>query len=232
MLALFRRTAIAVAVMSLVGSRLSAQAIFGAAETDDDDVSIFLLGGAWAPGGLGWKPFGSIVAYNLRFPAGTVTQTRNVVLPTIGLMHAMPTQDVEFGVGYAFADEESSNPLLVPAPSSDGVVGSFGWNYWGNGRRAAQVLASFNFADTFLWSRGRASLPLTATSPLWVGGEVGLLGGGNPSAYLAQFGPTIEYRFNPQFRLGGSAGLKVGVSNVTGSSVYGRVEFLWLPTAR
>lgn len=223
---------IALAAITLVGSHLPAQAVFGAAETDDDRVRLFLLGGVWAPGGLGWKPYGSVVAYNVSFPTGTARQSNNVVLPTVGLMHAMPTQDVEFGIGYAFSSEEFNQPLLVSAPSGDGVVGSFGWNYWGNGRRSAQALASYNFGNSYLWSRGRAAVPLTATSPLWVGGELALMGGGDPSAYLAQFGPTIEYRFTNQFRLGGSAGLKTGISNVTGSAVYGRIEFLWLPTAR
>jgi len=237
MQALFRKSALVAALLGVLGSNLYAQAIFGAAETDDNDVTLLLLGGSWAPGGLGWKPFGTLVAYNLRFPAGTATQTNNVVLPTIGLMHAMPTQDVEFGVGYAFSSEDfGSTPVLVAAPSGDGVVASFGWNYWGTGRRAAQVLASYNFGDSkYLWSRGRAALPLTPTSPLWAGGEVAFMGGGDPSAYLVQFGPTLEYRFTPQFRLTGSAGLKQGLSGFpTGadkSAVYGRIEFLWLPTA-
>jgi hypothetical protein len=236
MQALFRRTtpaSIALA-LTLFASTANAQAIFGAAEVDDEDVSLFLLGGSWSPGGLGWKPLVSVVGYNLRFPSGLGgTLTRNVVTPSLGLINVLPDQSFSFSAGYAFSDDDTDIPLLVAAPSGDGVVGSFGWDYWGTtGRRAAQVLAAYNFGQEFLWSRGRASVPLTATSPLWVGGEVALYGGGDPSAYMAQFGPTIEYRFTPQFRLGGSAGLKVGVSNVTGNAVYGRVEFLWLPNAR
>jgi hypothetical protein len=96
----------------------------------------------------------------------------------------------------------------------------------------AQVLGSFNFGNEFLWTRGRAGWRLTPTSPLFVGGEAGILGGGDSNAFLAQFGPLIEFRFNPQFRLTASAGLKVGVAEVEGNAAYGRLEFLWLPTAR
>lgn len=237
MLALLRKAAIGAAAIALTlapTSSAHAQALFGAAEVDDKDLALLLLGGAWAPGGLGWKPFGAVVGYHLRFPAATATITRNVVVPTIGLMNAQQDQSLEFGVGYAFSDDDSDTPLLVPAQSGDGVVGSFGWNYWGmTGRRMAQVLASYNFGMQYLWTRGRAAMPLTATSPLWVGGEAAIYGGGeNPTAYQAQVGPLIEFRFSPQFRLGASAGLKFNVQNAPGSAVYGRLEFLLLPGAR
>jgi hypothetical protein len=218
--------------LSLSASTARAQAIFGAAELDEDELQLYLLGGSWAPGGLGWKPFVSVVGYHLRFPVGTTTQSRNVVTPTLGLMSAQPDQSLEFGVGYAFADEDSSEPLLIPAPSADGVVASFGWNYWGAGNRMGQVLAAYNFGNEFLWARGRAAVPLSAGSPLWVGGEAAILGGGDESAYIAQFGPMVEWRFSPQFRLGASAGLKVGVSNASGNAAYGRLEFTLLPTAK
>lgn len=213
-----------------------AQALFGAAELDDDETQFYLLGGAWAPGGLGWKPFGSVVAYHLRFDAIPDDVTRNVVLPTLGLMHVGQTQSISFGVGYAFADDDTdddiNNPALISAPSGDGVVASVGWDYWGDGNRMAQVLGSFNFGDEYLWTRGRAGFRLTPTSPLFVGGEAGIMGGGDADAFLAQFGPLIEWRFNPQFRLTASAGLKVGVAEVEGNAAYGRLEFLWLPLAR
>lgn len=245
MQAFFRRTAIvataALFALSISPARSSAQAIFGAYEIGDDDVSLALLGAAWSPGGLGWKPFVSVVGYNLQYDAGIADVNRNVILPTIGLQHTMATQSVNFGVGYAFADEDNEDDAIVPvaAPSGDGVVGSFGWDYWGlTNTRAAQVLASYNFGDQFLWTRGRYSQRLTTTSPLWVGGEVALLGGGDdprPGAedvWLTQFGPTLEYRFNPQFRLGLSGGLKVGIDNYGDTGAYGRIEFLWLPRAR
>ena len=210
----------------------NAQALFGAAELDDEDTQLYLLGGAWAPRGLGWKPFGSVVAYHLRFDIGSATESRNVVVPTLGLMHAGPTQSISFGLGYAFSDEDVDEPILIGAESGDGVVASVGWDYWGTGNRMAQVLGSFNFGTEFLWTRGRAGVRLTPTSPLFVGGEAALMGGGDDGAFLAQFGPLLEWRFNPQFRLTASAGLKVGVAEVEGTATYGRLEFLWLPLAR
>lgn len=205
-----------------------AQGVYGAAEVDEDDVSLLLIGASISPGGLGWKPYAAVTAYNLRFP-GT---TRNVVVPAVGLINASPTQSVRFGVGYAFSDEDAGAPFLVAGESGDGVVGSFGWDYWGSGNRMTQVLATYNFGTEFLWTRGRAAVPLAQDSPIWVGGEAAILGGGDPSAYLTQFGPLVEWRFSPQFRLGASAGLKVGLSNASGNAAYGRLEFLWLPRAR
>lgn len=215
-----------------MASSANAQAIFGAAEIDGDDTQLFLLGGAFSAGGLGWKPFGSLVGYMLRFDAGASTESRNVILPTVGMMRTTNTQSLSLGVGYAFSDEDSDVPLLVGAQSGDGVVASFGWDYWGAGNRMAQLLGSFNFGNEYLWTRGRAATQLAQGGPLFVGGEAALMGGGDESAFLTQFGPLLEYRFSPQFRLTGSAGLKVGVAKVSGNTAYGRLEFLWLPGAR
>lgn len=232
---LFRRSVFAsmALALTLVTTKAGAQAIYGAAEVDDDEFRMFFLGGSWGLPGMGWHPYVSVSAFNLSFPGGTGGRlSRNVFVPSVGLVNRMPDQSFNFGVGHAFADEDDGTPLLVQAESGDGVVASFGWNHWGTGNHAVQALASYNFGTEFLWTRGRASRPLTTTSPLWVGGEVAVLGGGDSNAYLAQFGPTLEYRVNPQFRFGGSAGLKTGISNVDGSAVYGRLEFLWLPTAK
>lgn len=231
---LFRRTALAgtALALTLIGSNASAQAIYGAVEVDDDEFSLLFLGASMSAGGLGWKPYVAVSGYNLRFPAGATKLNRNVVVPSVGLINRTDVGSVGFGVGYAFATEDVGGPLLIAAESGDGVVGTFQWNHWGTGTRALQLLASYNFGTEFLWTRGRASMPLATESPLWAGGEAALLGGGDPSAWLTQFGPTVEWRFNPQFRLGGSAGLKVGLSNGAGSAAYGRLEFLWLPNAR
>jgi hypothetical protein len=223
----------AVVMLMFTAARVDAQAIYGAAEIDDDETSFFFLGGSWGVSGLGWKPYVALSAYHLRFDAGSVTRDRNVVVPSIGLINRKADGSFGGSVGYAFSDEDvSGQPLLVGAESGDGVVGALQWNHWGSGGHALQALASYNFGTQFLWTRGRASRPLTSTSPLWVGGEAALMGGGDSDTYIAQFGPTVEWRFNPQFRLGGSAGFKVGVSNASGSAAYGRLEFLWLPTAR
>ena len=218
-------------------SRVSAQGVFGAFELDDDNTQLLLLGAAFSPGGsLGWKPFGTVVGYNLRFDAGATTESRNVLVPTVGLMRTSNTQSLGLGVGYAMSDEDTDVALLVPAQSGDGVVASLGWDYWGTGNRMAQLLASYNFGTEYVWTRGRAATQLATNGPLFVGGEAALMGGqtgdGGSGAFLGQFGPLLEYRFNPQFRLTGSAGLKVGIAEVSGTSTYGRIEFLWLPGAR
>ena len=219
----------AVAALTSFASTSDAQAVFGAAEFDDENTSFFLLG-ATLPigGGLGWHPYVGVSAYHLRFE-GLGTTNRNVVVPYLGLTKTMSDGSFGGSVGYAFADEDAP-VAFVGAESGDGLVTQVHWNHWGSGRHALQLLGSFNFGTEFFWTRGRASKPLTATSPLWVGGEVALMGG--ESVTLMQVGPTIEYRFNPQFRLGGSAGFKPVLSGGSGSAVYGRVEFLWLPRAR
>lgn len=221
-------TATAAALM-LIGSTAHAQSIFGAAEFDDENTSFFLLGGSWGPGGLGWRPYLGVSAYHLRFDAGPSTTTRNVVVPSIGMTNRMSDGSFGGSVGYAFADEDAP-VAFVGAESGDGVVVQGHLNHWGSGRHNLQLLGSYNFGTEFFWTRGRASRPLTATSPLWVGGEAALMGG--ESVTLAQIGPTIEWRFSPQFRFGGSAGFKPVLSGGSGSAVYGRVEFLWLPSAR
>jgi hypothetical protein len=231
---LARRGVLFFSALALVFNAISAQAqgVFGAAEVDDDELLLLLIGASISAGGLGWKPYAAVTAYHLQFPAGTGTLSRDVVVPAVGLTNRMNDGSISFGVGYAFAERDATDPLLVGAESGKGVVGSAQWNHWGTGNHMLQVLGSYNFGTQFLWTRGRAAKPLTDTSPLWVGGELALMGGGDSDAYLAQFGPMVEWRFNPKFRLTGSAGLKAGVSNVDGSAIYGRVEFLWLPRAR
>ena len=227
-----KMAAVAALALSATASAAHGQALFGAAELDDDETRLFLLGGAWSPGGLGWKPFGSVVAYMVRWDAGVGTGSRNVVVPTLGLINAQERQSLSLGVGYAFSDENVDEPILIGAESGDGVVGSVGYDYWGSGNRMVQVLGSYNFGTEFLWTRGRAATRLTPTSPLFVGGEAAILGGGSSNAYLGQFGPLVEWRFSPQFRISASAGLKVGIAEVDGNAAYGRLEFLLLPTAR
>jgi hypothetical protein len=229
----FRRllagTALALTVFS---STAGAQAVYGAAEVDDDETTLLFLGGSWGVPGMGWKPYVALSAYQIRFDVGAGTRSRNVVVPSLGLVNRMAEGSFGVAVGYAMADEDVTGPILIGAESGDGVVASASYNHWGSGDHLLQLLGSYNFGTEFVWTRGRASRPLASQSPLWVGGEAALMGGGGADAWLAQFGPTVEWRFSPQFRLGGSAGLKVGVSNASGSAAYGRLEFLWLPGAR
>ena len=227
----FRRAAAMAAVAITLTSTARAQSVHGAAEFDDENTTFFLLGGTMPfGGGLGWHPYVGVSAYHLRF-SGAGTTTRNVIVPSIGLTNAMSDGSFGGSLGYAFADVDRSAPVaFVGAESGDGLVAQAHFNHWGSGRHALQWLGSYNFGTEFFWTRVRGSKPLTATSPIWVGGEAALMGG--ESATLAQLGPTIEYRFSPKFRLGGSAGFKPVLSGGSGSAVYGRVEFLWLPRAQ
>ena len=229
----FRRAAALMAVAIIFASTAHAQAVYGAAEFDDENTTFFLLGATLPLGsGLGWHPYVGLSAYHLRFDNGAFSTDRNVIVPSLGLTKTMSDGSFGGSVGYAFADVDRNAPRLpfVAAESGDGVVTQAHWNHWGSGRHALQWLGSYNFGTEFFWTRFRGSKPLSATSPLWVGGEAALMGGEDLT--LAQLGPTIEYRFNPNFRLGGSAGFKPVLSGGSGSAVYGRVEFLWLPRAK
>jgi hypothetical protein len=234
-----KSTLAAFAIACVVGSTASAQAvsIYGSSQFTGDDTRFFLLGATVSPSGLGWKPFVGVTANQLNVDADAGTSlSRTAFVPRVGLVNVMSEQSVSFSVGYAFADKDFDTPVLVPGETGSGVVGGFGWNYWNADRRAAQYLASYNFGTNFLWNRLRGSMPLAESSPLWVGAEGALMGNtdsdvGNPSVWLAQLGPTAEWRFSNRFRLGGSAGFQFGVSNASGSTWYAGLEFLWLPTA-
>lgn len=227
----FASVALALTLASTAGAQ--SIAIYGGAEAAGDNTSLLFLGGTISPRGLGWKPYAGLSAYALRFDAGTATIDRTAFVPRVGLINVMADQSVSFGVGYSFSDASSNRPFFVPGESGDGVVGSFGWNYWDAGNKTRQVLASYNFGTQFLWSRGQALWALKPAAPFQVGGEVALLGTSrSPSAWEAQVGPVIDYKVSNQFHLGGAVGLQFGVSGASGSDVYGRVEFLWLPTAK
>jgi hypothetical protein len=225
--------ALAFVFTALSSTAAQGVAVFGAAEGAGDNTTLFLIGANVTANGLGWRPYAGVTAYGLHYNAGGGSTNQNVFEPNVGLSHQMTDQSLSFGVGYAFSNKNDNFVAFVPGQTGQGVVGEVGWEYWGNGTRAAQLLGSYNFGNNFLWSRGRASVPVRPASPVWIGGELALLGDTqSPSVWVAQLGPTLEYRFTPQFRLGGSAGLKFGLSNANGSNAYGRIEFLWLPTQK
>lgn len=220
--------------LALAASTAVAQsvAVYGGAEAAGDKSSVYFIGATASPSGLGWKPYVGLSADNLHFDAGSASITRNAVVPRVGLINVAADHSLSFGLGYSFSDASSNRPLFVPAESGDGVVGTFGYNYWDNGNSTRQLLGSYNFGTSFLWSRGQLLRTLRTGSPLQVGGEVALLGNtDSPSAWEGQVGPVVDYAFNNQFHLGGAVGLQEGLSNITGGPwLYGRIEFLWLPT--
>lgn len=212
-------------------------AVFGSAEAAGDNTALFLLGAGWNPGMQGWQPYVSAVGYNLRFTSGGTTITRNVFAPQAGLRYQTPVSATQFGAGYAFTDQSATSAGVFPvsAETGKGVFLAFQYNYWGNGSRSSELLGSYGLKTNFLWTRGRMLWRLAPDSPLFVGGEAGLLGDTqSPSFWTGQIGPAAEYRFSPNFRLTFGAGLKVGLSGPgnSGSNAYGRIGFLWLPMAQ
>lgn len=228
---------LAITLLAMSAATASAQsvAVFGAAETDESNLNLFLIGASTNPGRAGWQPYGSVVGYTIR-GSGT-SRPKSVLSPSVGLLNKYGGGQYQFGVGYAFADQGDDQGVFIgEGGGGDGVTTSFQWNHWGRRRQASQFIAAYNFGSEFLWTRFRQSFQLAEQSPLWVGGEAGILGGGEGvrNDFLVQFGPTVEWRFNPQFRLGASAGLKKGISegNKDFDPWYLRAEFLWLPLAR
>lgn len=222
---------IAAALVVGISSAGAAQsvAVFGAAEATGSNTTLYLLGANVAGSGLGWKPSAGVTAYALHF-TGT---TRSVFEPNVGLVDNMADQSLGFSVGYAFTSQSNTGAFLVPGQTGEGVVLNADWDYWDNNTKAAQLLGSYNFGDNGFWGRGRASRPVASGSPVWIGGEAVLLGvTETPAVWAAQVGPTLEYRFNPRFRLGASGGLQFGINGNQSSTGYVQLEFLWLPTLK
>jgi hypothetical protein len=211
-------------------------AVFGSAEAAGDDVTLLLLGGAWSPGRVGWQPYASVIAYNLRFnPGPGLSASRNVLAPQLGLRYQTPVAATQIGGGYSFTDDTTTGAFNVAAESGEGPFVAFQWNHWGTGIRALEAIASYGIDTKFLWSRFTGLQRLAQASPLYVGGEATLFGsGGDNDFWTTQVGPAIEWRFTPAFRLGLAAGLKIGLAPAANdqSDAYGRLSFLWLPGAR
>jgi hypothetical protein len=234
---LYILAAAGVVLNSAIATTSSAQAIavYGAAEAAGDKTTLGLLGASWAPGHIGWQPYASVIGYVVRFDAGTTTISQNVVAPQIGLRYQTATALTQIGGGYSFATEDNQGAFPVSAETGEGPFGAFQWDYWGNGSRALEAIASYGFDTKFLWSRGMALQRLTSTSPLFAGGEVSLFGNtGTNDFFTMQVGPAVEWRFTPAFRLGLAAGFKIGLSGVGNDQTdpYGRLSFLWLPNQK
>jgi hypothetical protein len=223
----------AAAALNITVARAQGIAVFGTAEVDGNDQTLFLLGGAWHPNRLGWQPYVSAIGYNIRLDGGS-TFDQSVFAPQVGLRYQNAVSAVQFGGGYAFTNNDVA---FAGANIESGKTpfAAFQWNHWGTGVRSLEAIASYGFDTEFFWSRFTGLQRLAQASPLYVGAEAGVFGGGEgPSDFwTAQFGPAIEWRFTPAFRIGAAAGLKAGISSPAGvsreSDAYGRLSFLWLP---
>lgn len=232
------------ATASLLGlaTVASAQSIatFGSAEVAGFGEGSALLGSSINTGKQGWGPVGTLTLQTYRYRSGANTHAQAyAVSPSVGLINIMRGGSVQAGVGYTFVNVDAPtstagapNILGVEGGSKNGVFVTTQGNYWGNGENSAQVIGSYGFASEYYWTRARASHRLApSATPIYLGAEVVVQGSQKfvPAATRYQFGPTLEYRFTPQFRMGTSGGYRGGNNNAAGTG-YGRIEFLVLTT--
>jgi hypothetical protein len=240
----YRRIGLIVGLVLVCTARLGAQSVvgYGAAEAGGRGSSLFLLGLSASGAGTGWQPVASIQAYRLSFltrvgtSTSTTTTTNNVFSPAVGLKYNTGVGATQFQVGYAFVNSSTENPVAVgtfpiPAASKNGVFVTAQGDYWGTGEHTAQFIASWNFGNEFLWSRVRAAQRIGGTdSPVMLGAEAGLLGGGTGAKDTWGFfvGPTLGFRVTPDFRLTLAGGYRANTSTPNNASGYAKVDFVYL----
>ena len=231
-----RLASLAAAFSVGLASSLGAQSLatFGSAEVAGFGEGSALIGTSWSTGRQGWGPVLGITAQTYRYRTSRVTNAHAqayAVSPSVGLQHSTDVGALQGSVGYTFVNTEFTD--VLPGSEVGGKSGVFvsGMaNYWGTGENTAQWLGSYGFASEYFWTRGRAAHRLAPTAhPVYLGGELVFQGSQkiSPSTYRYQFGPTIEYRFTPEFRMGASGGYRGGNNNAIGTG-YARIEFLLL----
>ena len=236
-------TSLAAALSLGLASTLSAQSLatFGSAEVGGFGEGSALIGTSLSTGRQGWGPIAGLVAQTYRYRNGVSSYGQAYAIsPSLGLQRTTSVGAISSSLGYTFVNTEfdgvvSGNEL----GGRSGPTVSLQGNYWGTGENSAQFIGSYGFKSEYYWTRFRAAHRLApSATPVYVGAEFVLQGNqkgyriGNtglrtPSQTRYQFGPTIEYRFTPQFRMGASAGYRDGNNNSAGSG-YARIEFLVL----
>lgn len=222
-----------VAAASSAGAQ--ALATFGSAEVAGFGEGSALIGTSLSTGRQGLGPVASVVAQTYRYRSGPGVHAQAYALtPSLGLQYTMPGSAVQGMVGYTFVNTDFPGSVVgLESGSKNGPTVSGQYNYWGEGENTAQAIANYGFKSEYYWTRFRAAHRLAPTpQPVYVGGELVFqgtqnAGGTGSSVSRYQFGPTIEYRFTPSFRLGGSAGFRGGNNGAPGSG-YARIEFLHL----
>ena len=214
-------------------------ATFGSAELGGFGEGSGLLGVSMSTGKLGWGPVGQLIGQTYRYGNGANAYAQAYAIsPAVGLQNSMAEGNFNVMVGYTFVNTEFTGIISgAEVGGKNGVFVSAQGNYWGDGENNAQVIGSWGFANDYYWTRFRASHRLAPSpTPLYLGGEVVFQGSqqtqtfGNvttPTQFRYELGPTIEYRFSNDFRVGASGGLRAGNNNVP-SSGYARIEFLLL----
>jgi hypothetical protein len=238
-----RRSSILVAAIawaSIAGSAGAQQIVaFGAAEFSGERRSVQLLGLAVGSGVPGWSPVFTVTGLRFTFPVTdpvtltTTTADAFAVAPSVGLRYQTETRATGLHVGYIFVDEDATIATITGSPvgSEDGVFVTFQHDYWGRGERIGQVIATYNFGGEYLWSRAKGGVRFpNVTSPLFIGGELIVQGGGpgSPDTWLLQAGPALMFQLTPNFRLDLSGGVRVPLEDPgnEGTGGYGRIEFV------
>lgn len=223
--------AAALAAFASLPAGAQSLATYGSAEAAGyGEGSLFLGSTLGLPGGQGWSPLVSAYVQTYRYRSGVNSHaTATAFAPAVGLSYGMPTGNVSASVGYNFTTTDVSNVPIVglQGGNTSSVFTTLQANHWGDGNDAVQGIVSYAWRSQYLWSRLRAAQRV-GTSPLFAGGEVVYQGTShNFTSHRYQVGPTVEYRFTPAFRLGGSAGYKGGDNNFPGTG-YAQINFLVL----
>jgi hypothetical protein len=234
--------------LALLGTAAPATAqiqpvVFGSAEADTQDQSIFLLGASVQPARLGLNPFAGLMAYRLTYPMGAGTGTVNAFAPSVGLRYQTPTSAVQGSIGYLFLSEDVPGGFGAAGGTRQGLTTGALAEYWGTtGAMNAQGIVSYNVADEYIWARGRGAVGVLPMAGGWlrVGGEVVGQGGGSTPAgqpagerYSAfQIGPLVDLQATRTLRLIGVVGLKtdnLDFPDRPGQFPYFKGEFVWVP---
>jgi hypothetical protein len=218
---------VAVGLMGMLLARPAAAqwsaSTYGVAEFDTDQTLLLLAGLSAGPHGVGIQPRIGVQAYHLGYDAGSPGRTSVfTVKPFVGISNALDDGAVTASVGYAFANKDVANPTAAAADQGDGVVLSGGWESYGSKTPLAlQLLGSYNFGTSSLWTRGRATGKISERSSgsTRLGGEVAFLNGDNYT--IVQPGAVLEFHSGSRV-LGLGAGMKFFKGG--DSNVYFKVE--------
>lgn len=211
--------------------------VFGSADAGGQGSSLLLAGLTVSPGRIGVQPIVGLQAYHLTYRTGpgAATTSNDVIAPSLGLKSQNANSAVSLSGGYAFVSSSTRVPALagpypIPAAPKNGAFATAQGDWWGSGDRSGQAIATYNFANEFLWSRIRGAHTVgMKTSPLMLGGEAGFFGGGTGTKRWGYFlGPIATYKVTPQLKVGGGAGYRANTSSGSYSSGYAKVDFVWV----
>jgi hypothetical protein len=220
------------ALAALLAHDAGAQSLstFGGAELAGLGEGSAILGVGLSTGRNGITPIAGLNVQTYKYRSGTELRQNSAIVPSIGLQYKGNTGNVQATVGYNFTNRDVGGTVPIFGAIGGGdrstVLGAQA-NYWG-GIYEHQAIVSYNINGQYTWSRFRAAARPVATTPLYLGGQLGWQGTPKfDGVYRTQVGPTINYHFTPNFHLGGSAGALFRNGNRPTTGYLG-VEFLVL----